>query len=414
MAESKPPHDHKTTPESARGKPGFNGFQNQLDPFMEEEKEGMGTAKDEARELQQQLDSFIDNLDAHMDEAPQESDPNTDFEMPVEVDPFGLEEYDHMPAAPESLSHLEQKAATQHIEKADANIAQPVKQTPSNKTHSTPAGHHHIISRLLIVSIALVAVLAWVVWDNGLLNSYSNLLNNVQVSHSENKGSAAALNADGNAPIDAVAAAKADTKKSLAVEVPDHAQASQATAKESAAKHAVTKLAVTKQAVTKLAVTKPERIAALAGADETAKPVPTSDKNATADAQKIAAFVENKTADSHDGSKATPGQSDQTVHPETGPSAPVVASTRVRGKKKPVTSTQTKPVQTTANRGEVRLNVAVTIGNIRSEPTLQGKVIYKLKKGATVTRLAERDGWYKIRLQNGSIAWGYHTIFESE
>ena len=224
MAESKPPRDHETASDGEQGKTGFNDFQNQLDAFMEKEKKEMRTAKDEAGELQQQLDHFIDNLqgqlDTYMDEHPQETEPNTDFEMAAAVEPFGVEEDDHTPAAPEPVPDLEEKAGAQHIEKTDANISQSVEQTPSNTTHSKSAGQH-IISRLLIVSAVLVAVLAWVVWDNGLLNGYSNLLNNIQVPHSENKGSEEALKADGNAPIDAVVAAKADTKKSPITGVPD-------------------------------------------------------------------------------------------------------------------------------------------------------------------------------------------------
>ena len=60
----------------------------------------------------------------------------------------------------------------------------------------------------------------------------------------------------------------------------------------------------------------------------------------------------------------------------------------------------------------VKMKVVVRLGNIRNKPDRSGKVLYRLKQGAMVTRLAEQGDWFQVRLRSGAIAWGHRSIFE--
>jgi hypothetical protein len=59
----------------------------------------------------------------------------------------------------------------------------------------------------------------------------------------------------------------------------------------------------------------------------------------------------------------------------------------------------------------VRLKVRARVGNIRSKPDKSGKVLFRLAQGAVVTKLGEQQGWFKVRLRNGTVAWGHRSIF---
>ncbi len=59
----------------------------------------------------------------------------------------------------------------------------------------------------------------------------------------------------------------------------------------------------------------------------------------------------------------------------------------------------------------VRLKIAAKIGNIRDKPDRSGKVLFRLTQGAVVTRLGEQNGWFHVRLRNGTIAWAHRSIF---
>jgi len=60
---------------------------------------------------------------------------------------------------------------------------------------------------------------------------------------------------------------------------------------------------------------------------------------------------------------------------------------------------------------EVKLTVAVRIGNIRNAPDKSGKVLYRLSQGDVVTKLAEQNEWFQVRLNNGTVAWAHQSIF---
>ena len=58
-----------------------------------------------------------------------------------------------------------------------------------------------------------------------------------------------------------------------------------------------------------------------------------------------------------------------------------------------------------------RLQVAVDLGNIRSEPDSNGKIVTRLKKGAYVTKMGQKKDWYKVKLDSGTTAWAHSSIF---
>ncbi|GAV21098.1 bacterial SH3 domain protein [Mariprofundus micogutta] len=58
-----------------------------------------------------------------------------------------------------------------------------------------------------------------------------------------------------------------------------------------------------------------------------------------------------------------------------------------------------------------RLQVSVGIGNVRKSPNGKAKVISRIKQGDFVTKLEEQGGWYLVKLDNGTKAWGHHSIF---
>jgi len=58
-----------------------------------------------------------------------------------------------------------------------------------------------------------------------------------------------------------------------------------------------------------------------------------------------------------------------------------------------------------------RLVVGVRVGNVRTMPDTSARVLYRLKKGAVVTRLDSKGEWLKVRLRNGVTAWAHQSIF---
>ena len=57
--------------------------------------------------------------------------------------------------------------------------------------------------------------------------------------------------------------------------------------------------------------------------------------------------------------------------------------------------------------------VAVSIGNVRSKPTLNSSVVYKLNAGDTVTFLKKRDEWYIVELHDGVVGWAHERLFRT-
>jgi SH3-like domain-containing protein len=55
--------------------------------------------------------------------------------------------------------------------------------------------------------------------------------------------------------------------------------------------------------------------------------------------------------------------------------------------------------------------VAVSIGNVRSKPTLDSSVVYNLNAGDTVTFLKKRDKWYIVELHDGVVGWAHECLF---
>ena len=68
--------------------------------------------------------------------------------------------------------------------------------------------------------------------------------------------------------------------------------------------------------------------------------------------------------------------------------------------------------QTVSSRtaDERRLEVLVTVGLVREQPTTQSRVIEKIRKGDVVLALANRGEWHAIELKDGSLGWAHKSI----
>jgi len=58
-----------------------------------------------------------------------------------------------------------------------------------------------------------------------------------------------------------------------------------------------------------------------------------------------------------------------------------------------------------------RLTVTAHVGNARNIPDNKGKRVTRIKMGDVVTKLNEQLGWYQVKLENGTVAWVYKTVF---
>jgi SH3-like domain-containing protein len=72
------------------------------------------------------------------------------------------------------------------------------------------------------------------------------------------------------------------------------------------------------------------------------------------------------------------------------------------------------PMPSAHGSSEVIGTITIPIGNLRSKPTLYSSIIYKLKKGDSVTFLKRKDEWYVIKLSNGLAGWAYQSLFLDE
>lgn len=64
-----------------------------------------------------------------------------------------------------------------------------------------------------------------------------------------------------------------------------------------------------------------------------------------------------------------------------------------------------------APRVEHILKVSAHVGNARDLPDNSGRIVTRVKQGDIVTVLGEDKGWYQARLEDGTIAWIYSTVF---
>ncbi len=58
-----------------------------------------------------------------------------------------------------------------------------------------------------------------------------------------------------------------------------------------------------------------------------------------------------------------------------------------------------------------RLQVSVGVGNVRKEPHGKAKIVSRIKQGDYVTKLEEMGAWYLVKLDDGTKAWGHSSIF---
>jgi len=42
---------------------------------------------------------------------------------------------------------------------------------------------------------------------------------------------------------------------------------------------------------------------------------------------------------------------------------------------------------------------------LRSEPNMSGKILMELRKGSIIKIIEEKNGWYNVRLPDGSVGW---------
>lgn len=368
---------------------GFNDFENQLDAFMEKEKAGLRAAKSESGELQQQLDRFIDNLqgqlDTYMDEHTEHEPPFAPMEMPVQAEaapvsadsaPFTVSESEEVSDLSEALHGAGQPAA-QRPEVQPAPNGQAVA-----KQQST-AGDH-ILSRLLIVVSCLIAVLAWVVWDQDLLIR-SGLMQPETVA----KNSGNHEQTERAVVSDHLTAVQESTKPANSV---DQAE----TAQQQSTPEAV--------ATATLSDSKQEAAAehhASVSVNSAARKISSADSGIALDKAPVSV------------DRQLPASSVPIQEKQVEPTAVEYAKAKVSAPAIPdqPASIARSSADDATDKPISELRVRARIGNIRSEPSLQGKILYKLKQGAVVTKLEERDGWYRVRLRNGNIAWAFHSIF---
>ncbi len=313
MAESKDLFKNKRSPSQQQNDNGFDELQNQLDAFMEKEKEGISSARQQAGELQQRLDSFIDNLQGQLDSYLKEQ-PSQAPDVPFS---------DEKPStgnAPQTAASISPPTHSSEPLASDASLSDPVLQAgalfPDQSDAPTQVekyadGGHKILLRLLIGVGGLIASLAWVVWDKNLLHEFGQSRNAAPVLSADNRSGQ--------------------------------------------------------------------------GDQNRTKPASVNRPDSGAEKQSLQALPDIDTAPAS--------------HQPTRLQAAIQVNRR--------------PVQANAEKraAQQTLQVKVAVGNVRSAPTLQARVLHKLKQGAIVTKLDERDGWYRIRLRNGEIAWAFHTIF---
>jgi len=58
-----------------------------------------------------------------------------------------------------------------------------------------------------------------------------------------------------------------------------------------------------------------------------------------------------------------------------------------------------------------KLKVTAHVGNARNAPNNKGKRVARVKMGDVVIKMNEQMGWYQVKLQSGTVAWVYNTIF---
>jgi SH3-like domain-containing protein len=58
--------------------------------------------------------------------------------------------------------------------------------------------------------------------------------------------------------------------------------------------------------------------------------------------------------------------------------------------------------------------VSVDVANVRAEPSLSAKVLFKAKRGTTFTLTGDSSEWFRIKLSNGSTAYLHHSVAKKQ
>lgn len=88
---------------------------------------------------------------------------------------------------------------------------------------------------------------------------------------------------------------------------------------------------------------------------------------------------------------------------------PAATSPELKSVKRPPPPAATGEIHTLA--GSVQKYVLAPVGNGRSAPDTQSRVMAKLKKGMTVTALLRQGSWYQVQLDDGTKVWAHQSIF---
>jgi len=91
------------------------------------------------------------------------------------------------------------------------------------------------------------------------------------------------------------------------------------------------------------------------------------------------------------------------TEPQPEPSSPAVAET-------PPSQPQETPEPPELKEEHVRVTVGAA--NVRSKPSMEGKIIAVVKKDALYVSTGEEGDWLRIRLRDDREGWIYHQLVE--
>jgi len=146
--------DDMNTPDIDRVN-GFESFQSQLDAFLEQEKEAMAGAEQDASELQRRLDHFINNFQHKLDTLVEENPAAAKVENGVVVG--GKPEPVRFDGLVQTLEQV--KLSPIQLEKKQRGSELPVM---AGTVHSV--SYSKLISSVLIGASCVIAVVLWFVW----------------------------------------------------------------------------------------------------------------------------------------------------------------------------------------------------------------------------------------------------------
>jgi len=77
--------------------------------------------------------------------------------------------------------------------------------------------------------------------------------------------------------------------------------------------------------------------------------------------------------------------------------------------KVPLEETGTSPPQPGKSAGK-RFFVNTDVANVRDRPSMESEVIFQIRNGCPATATDNRDGWYRVNMDDGRSGWVFHTL----